>query len=131
MSVVDSRRTGSEITQQYPHVATVLRTRHWHNFVGVFRLGARVHDQALATAGNQGATTHWRPWRPKHIYTHTIWESREAMERFRDAEPHRTAMRRLEEWNAGGTAFVAWESLETGTNWAAIKRRLAAPTTVR
>ena len=119
------------MTTGYLHVATVLRTRHWHNFVGVFRLGGRVHAQALATPGNQGAVIHWRPWRPKSIYTHTIWESREAMERFRDSEPHLTAMRRLEEWNAGGTAFVAWESPQTGSDWAAIKRRLAEPRIVR
>ena len=43
------------MTAGYLHVATVLRTRHWHNFVGVFRLGGRVHGQALAPPGNQGA----------------------------------------------------------------------------
>ena len=116
-----------KMPERFLHVATVLRARRIRDFFPINRLGDPIFKFASQAKGNLGAYVMWWPWRPYEHWTHTIWESEEALEAFIRAEPHRSAIPRLAEWNRGDTAFVRWEAPDARHRWSEVRRRLASP----
>ena len=106
--------------------ATFVPLRHWWDVLSFFRMSHRVQKQLAQTPGVIKYGLNADLLR-KRYYTYSVWADRASLKAFLRAEPHVTAMKRLETWAGDGAAFTDWETKVSSVDWDEAMQRLKNP----
>ncbi len=106
--------------------ATFLPLRHRWNTLSFFMMSHRVQKQLGQTPGviKFGLSADLLR---KRYYTYSVWDDRASLNAFLRAEPHATAMKRIETWGGNGAAFTDWETKGSSVDWDEAMQRLKNP----
>ena len=91
----------------YVHVAEFLPVLAYGQVFGVMDLSMRIYRQARASDGYIAGGLKAKWWR-KEFWSFTVWEDRDAMERFVRGPLHTRAAARVLEFAAPGACYVEW-----------------------
>ncbi|GAA0662281.1 hypothetical protein GCM10010193_11940 [Kitasatospora atroaurantiaca] len=104
-------------------LASELQVRSLRHVPGFLLASLRAFQQARKSPGALGATLRTSPLRGT-FWTLSAWESREAINAYVMAEPHRTVMKSLRPVVAA-TVFTTWEApAGAPPGWAEADRRI-------
>lgn len=120
------RMVEDETTRVYVHVAEYFKVKSFRQVFKFMGLHMRTYNAARVRPGFVGGGIRGRWW-AKSFWTYSIWESREAIERFSKRGTHMEAADRVHEYAAPGSCYVTWEG--TGeSDWSEALSRLEHPT---
>ena len=110
----------------YIHVATFLPVRAYGQVFEFMQLSMRIYRQAHASEGyvSGGLKAKW--WR-KEFWTFSVWDDRDAMERFVGGPAHAVAVARILDFVAPGACLVEWVARQPA-DWPEALERLKSPT---
>jgi hypothetical protein len=114
-------------SQAFLAIATFLPLARWRDVPAMFSLSNKVQKQLNAARGVASYSVAFDPLH-RHFWTYSIWRERPAVQEFRRAQPHATAVERFQEWHGEGPAFVEWESPDAKLDWGQAFERLKRPT---
>ena len=97
--------------------ATFFPVQRWQHVIPFLRMSSRVQKQLDGTPGLVRFGLKTSVVR-KRYWTYSVWTDRASLEAFRQAEPHATAMTKLNQWvEPGKSGFVSWDSNDDSINW--------------
>jgi hypothetical protein len=123
-------RTGSaqgDNAAEHLAVATVLVLRRWQDLIPFLRLTLKVKKQLKSTPGLVWYSVNADFWR-RRFYTCSLWRDRASVNAFVQAEPHATAVGRMQAWSGPGTAFAEWNTRDASIFRKEALERLQRPT---
>ena len=107
--------------------ATFFPLQKWRDVIPFLRMSSRVQRQLKGTPGLVRFGLRTSVIR-KRYWTYSVWVDRASIDAFLHAEPHVTAMSRLDKWVIPGeSAFVSWASTDDSINWEEGLDRLGNP----
>ncbi|MSQ14195.1 MAG: DUF3291 domain-containing protein [Dehalococcoidia bacterium] len=121
------RETPQSRTEEYLCIATRLVVKRRRDIVPFLFMTWRVTRQLKKSPGFvcHGLNAEMRE---RTFFTYTVWKDRASVNAFVRAEPHATAVGRMERWSGEGSAFAEWTSRDSGINWPDAFERLKNPT---
>ena len=108
------------------HVVEYVRLRSVFQTFFFMSLSMRIYKYARDLQGYYAGGIRAKWWH-RQFYTYTVWEDREAMLEFVQANPHAEAIRRVGEFCAPGSCYVEFVS-DAPPDWDMAKERLSFPT---
>ena len=110
----------------YVHVAEFLPVQAYGQVLDVMGLSMRIYRQARESDGYVAGGLKAKWWR-KEFWSFTVWEDRDAMERFVRGPLHAQAAARVLDLAAPGACYVEWVA-PGPADWPEAVEHLKSPT---
>ncbi len=110
----------------YVHVAEFMPVQAYGQVLDVMGMSMRIYRQARASDGYVAGGLKAKWWR-KEFWSFTVWEDRDAMQRFVRGPLHAAAAARVHDLAAPGACYVEWVA-PGPADWPEAVERLKSPT---
>ena len=111
---------------RFIHVAEFVPVSAYGQVFEVMKLSMRIYQHAHSLDGYVAGGLRAKWWR-KEFWSFSVWQDRDAMERFVRTPPHSEAVARVLDLAAPGACYVEWVA-PGPADWAEAVERLKSPT---
>jgi quinol monooxygenase YgiN len=124
--VSSTEQLGHKGQSSYVIVATYLPLRSFWNIIPFLRLSNKVEGQLRASRGivRYALRTNIPQ---KRFWTISVWTNRDDMALFSRSEPHRTAMKKFQNWGTEEAGIAEWTWTDGSIDWREAEKRLESP----